>query len=252
MALWITAEPVELSPNSTEDDLQAVIRAVYTQVLGNAHVMESERLTSGESLLRNGDITVRGFVRFVAQSELYRTLFFDTASSYRFVENNCRHLLGRAPRDQAELSEHVQTYNADGYAAEIDSYIDSPEYLANFGEDIVPYACGTESQIGSTNVNFNRSFALMRGDATSSGSVKKAQLISSLGSNLATPIQNPASAYSAYTNTEKRFVIKVAASGSGPRVTRSNTSVTVDFSQLSQRIQNIHKTGGSIVSITEA
>lgn len=252
MALWITAEPVELSSNATEDDLQTVIRAVYTQVLGNAHVMDSERLASGESLLRNGDLTVRGFVRFVAQSELYRALFFDSASPYRFVENNCRHLLGRAPRNQAEISEHVQTYNADGFAAEIDSYIDSNEYLSNFGEDIVPYACGTETQAGSTNVNFNRSFALMRGGATSSGSVKSAQLISALGANLATAIQGPASAYGAYTNTEKRFVIKVAGTGSGPRVTRSNTAVTVDFSQLSQRIQSIHKTGGSIVSITEA
>ena len=149
--------------------------------------MDSERLASGESLLRNGDITVRGFVRLVAQSELYRSLFFDTASAYRFVENNCRHLLGRAPQDQAEVSAHVQTYNADGYAAEIDSYIDSEEYIASFGENIVPYACGTQSQVGSTNVNFNRSFALMRGDATSSGSIKNAQLISSLGSNLSDP-----------------------------------------------------------------
>ena len=252
MALWITAKPVELSPNATEEDLQAVIRAVYTQVLGNAYVMESERLTSGESLLRNGDITVRGFVRFVAQSELYRTLFFDTASPYRFVEHNCRHLLGRAPRNQAEVSEHVQIYNSDGYAAEIDSYIDSEEYSFNFGENTVPYPCGTESQAGAANVNFNRSFALMRGTATSSSSVKSAQLISALGSNLATEIQSPASAYGAYTNPEKRFVIKVAASGAGPRVTRSNTTITVNYSQLSPRIQSIHKTGGAIVSITEA
>ena len=28
-------------------------------VLGNAHMMEIQRLTSAESLLRNGDITVR-------------------------------------------------------------------------------------------------------------------------------------------------------------------------------------------------
>ena len=162
MALWVpTAEPVELRPEASEDDLQTVIRVVYTQVLGNQHVMESERLTSGESLLRNGDITVRGFVRFVAQSELYRSLFFESASPYQFVENNCRHLLGRAPQDQAEISAHVQTYNASGYAAEIDSYIDSEEYLSNFGENVVPYACGTETQAGATNVSFNRAFAFI-------------------------------------------------------------------------------------------
>jgi hypothetical protein len=94
MALWITdADPVELRPAASEDDLQTVIRAVYRQVLGNTHVMDSQRLSSAESLLRNGDITVRGFVRLVAQSDLYQSLFFDTASPYRFIELNFKHLL---------------------------------------------------------------------------------------------------------------------------------------------------------------
>ena len=57
------SDAVELWVNATEDDLQVVIRAAYRQVLGNAHLMESQRLTSAESLLRNGDITVRDFVR---------------------------------------------------------------------------------------------------------------------------------------------------------------------------------------------
>ncbi|MEO1149255.1 MAG: phycobilisome rod-core linker polypeptide, partial [Cyanobacteria bacterium J06638_22] len=114
MTLWIEAEPVELRPSATEsaaeDALQIVIRAAYRQVLGNAHVMDSQRLTNAESQLRNGDITVREFVRAVAQSDLYRSLFFETSSPYRFVELNFKHLLGRAPQDQAEISEHVQLY----------------------------------------------------------------------------------------------------------------------------------------------
>ena len=65
-SLTETFEPVELRPNATEDDLQVVIRAVYKQLLGNAHLLESQRLDSAESMLRNGDITVRGFVRMVA------------------------------------------------------------------------------------------------------------------------------------------------------------------------------------------
>ena len=81
MALWIETESVELRPNATEDDLQAVIRAVYRQVLGNAHVLDNQRLTSAESQLRNGDITVRGFVRAVAESNLYRSLFFENLFS---------------------------------------------------------------------------------------------------------------------------------------------------------------------------
>jgi phycoerythrin-associated linker protein len=52
MTLWINnSEPVELNSNATETELQAVIYAVYRQVLGNAHVMESQRLSSFELLL---------------------------------------------------------------------------------------------------------------------------------------------------------------------------------------------------------
>jgi len=76
------SDAVELRAKATEDDLQVVIRAAYRQVLGNAHLMESQRLTSAESLLRNGDITVRDFVRQVAKSDLYQSLFFNTNSAY--------------------------------------------------------------------------------------------------------------------------------------------------------------------------
>ena len=44
-------EPLELRPNWTQDDAKAVINAVYRQVLGNDHIMLSERLTATESLL---------------------------------------------------------------------------------------------------------------------------------------------------------------------------------------------------------
>ena len=76
MALWIDAEPLELRPNATEDDVQDVVRAVYRQVLGNAHVLDNQRLTNAESQLRNGDLSVREFVRAVASSSLYRSRCF--------------------------------------------------------------------------------------------------------------------------------------------------------------------------------
>jgi phycoerythrin-associated linker protein len=250
MSLWIEAEAVELRPNASEDDLQSVIRAVYRQVLGNAHVMDSQRLTNAESQLRNGDITVRGFVRAVAQSDLYRALFFETASPYRFIELNFKHLLGRAPQDQAEISQHVQTYNAQGYSAEIDSYIDSEEYSQAFGENLVPSARGNRTQAGIKNVGFNRTFALMRGFAANDAG-KSAKLISDLGGNLATKIVSPSGASGSYSNTGKRFRVVVSKANFGPRVTQSAVTFEVGYSQLSQKIQNIHKTGGKILSITE-
>ena len=250
MALWIEAESVELRPNATEDDLQAVIRAVYRQVLGNAHVMDNQRLTSAESQLRNGDITVREFVRAVAQSDLYRSLFFETSSPYRFVELNFKHLLGRAPQDQTEISEHVQTYNSHGYDTEIDSYLAGEEYTLSFGENVVPSARGNRTQTGIKNVGFNRTFALMRGFAANDVG-KSAKLISDLGSNLPTKIVSPAGASGASSSRGKRFRVAVSKANYGPRVTQSAATFEVGYDQLSQKIQNIQKTGGKILSVTE-
>jgi hypothetical protein len=85
--------PLEWSADASEAELELVIRAVYKQVLGNAYVMESERLTVPESQLRQGKITLRGFVREVAKSELYRSRFFDNCPRYRAIELNFKHLL---------------------------------------------------------------------------------------------------------------------------------------------------------------
>ncbi|BAC89206.1 phycobilisome rod-core linker polypeptide [Gloeobacter violaceus] len=252
MSLWATEQAtIELLPNATEDDLQTVVRAVYKQVLGNEHLMESERLTTAESLLRNGDITVRQFVSLVAKSDLYQSLFFETTSQYRFIELNFKHLLGRAPVDQTEISAHVQIYNQDGYEAEIDSYIDSDEYIENFGDSVVPYPRAVRTQVGLKNVGFNRMFALMRGAASSDGD-NRARLITSLAANMSPPIKAPArSGAGSYSNTAKRFRITVAKSNVGPRVRYSNIEYVVSYDKMTQQVQNIHKAGGRIVAISE-
>ncbi|VEP18785.1 Phycobilisome 32.1 kDa linker polypeptide, phycocyanin-associated, rod [Hyella patelloides LEGE 07179] len=251
MSLWVqTTDAVELRPNFTEDDLQTVIRAVYKQVLGNAYLLESDRLVNAESLLRNGDITVRGFVRLVGQSELYQSQFFENSSQYRFIELNCKHFLGRAPQDQVEISRHVLIYNEQGYEADINYYIDSVEYTAAFGENTVPYPRNTSSQVGSKNVDFNRTFSLFRGDATSD-SGKSARLISDLASNLPSKITAPAKRSGNVSNTGKRFRIATQKAGSGNNYRRSNFTYEVGYAQLSQKIQNIQRMGGKILSITE-
>jgi phycoerythrin-associated linker protein len=252
MSLWIAeVEPVELRANATEEDLQTVIRSVYRQVLGNQHVMESQRLTSAESMLRNRDITVRGFVRAVAQSELYQSLFFESASAYGFIELNFKHLLGRTPADQAEISEHVVRCQEQGYTAEIDSYIDGEEYQNAFGEHQVPFARGQQTQVGSKNVDFNRTFAVMRGFAASSDRTK-AKLIGDIAGNLSTKIKSPARGSGAYNNTGKRFRVTVQKGNPSRGASQGVTTVTIDYSSLSQRIQGIQKSGGKILSIAEA
>ncbi|WP_088239801.1 phycobilisome rod-core linker polypeptide [Calothrix rhizosoleniae] len=245
-------EPIELRPNRTEDDLQTVIRAVYKQVLGNEHIMEEQRLESAEALFRNGDITVRQFVNLVAKSELYQSLFFLGSSQYRFIELNFKHLLGRTPQNQAEIDEHVRIYYEQGYAAEIDSYIDSNEYTENFGEDIVPYPRSIRTQAGVTNESFNRMFSLLRGPATSDRD-NSAKLITSIAANTATPIKPPAVGNgAAYDNTGKRFRISYSVSADTARLRKfSKQEVVTDFKQMPRQVQQIHRVGGKITSITE-
>ncbi|NEQ64823.1 MAG: photosystem I reaction center subunit XII [Symploca sp. SIO2D2] len=244
--------PLELRPNYTEDDLQTVIRAVYKQVLGNEYLMDSQRLESAEALLRNGSITVRDFVRVVAKSPLYQSLFFHGSPQYRFIELNFKHLLGRPPQDQAEIDEHVKIYYEQGYEAEINSYLDSEEYLQNFGDDIVPYPRSIRTQAGVKTEGFNRMFSLLRGPATSDRG-NSAQLITSLAANASTSIKAPAVGNGAnYTNTGKRFLIVFSSCAANARMNRlSKQEYVITYNQMSPTVQKIHKQGGKILSITE-
>ncbi|MEM7101450.1 MAG: phycobilisome rod-core linker polypeptide [Pseudomonadota bacterium] len=101
-------DPVQLWPSDSLETVEIVIRAVYKQVLGNAHVMESERaaVAEAESQLRNRTITVRDFIRQIAKSELYRARFFEPCSRNRFIELNFKHLLGRAPNSYSDIADH--------------------------------------------------------------------------------------------------------------------------------------------------
>lgn len=252
MSLWLIDDgPVELKPNFTEADLLIVIKAAYKQVFGNAYLMESERNYGAESLLRNGDLTVRGFVSAIAKSDLYRSLFFERASQYRFIELNCKHFLGRPPRSQAEISQHVQIYNQAGYDAEIDSYIQSAEYSLSFGENLVPYCRTSKSTIGIENVSFNRTFSLSRGNSTSDVNNFNARLIQDLGANLPTKITIPLKGQGTPGNQVKRFRIVARGAGSTPLNKRSNIVYQINYSQMNSTIQGIHRKGGQILSITE-
>lgn len=133
-------EAVCLTNRGDRSQLQQVIRAAYCQVLGNIQPMESERLTGAESKLANGTITVRQFVREIALSDLYRRRYFEVCNPQQFVAFNFRHLLGRPPTNQQELAVHVRLAAEQGLVAEVDSYLDSDEYLQRFGEDVVPYS----------------------------------------------------------------------------------------------------------------
>lgn len=270
------AAKVELRPTASKEDVQNVIRAIYRQVLGNDYLMASERLTSAESLLVDGNITVREFVRILAKSELYKSKFFYNNFQTRVIELNYKHLLGRAPYDESEVVFHLDLWNDKGYEAEIDSYIDSQEYISNFGDNIVPYYRGFETQPGQKQVGFNRMFKLYRGYANSDRAQaegSKSRLARDLAMNLPTTIVRPSgsdgswSYYSASSDIAPRNCLGGSYGESGrvyrlevagirqpgyPGVRRSSVAYLVPYENLSNKMQQVLRAGGKIISVTQA
>ncbi len=267
--------PVELRINASSADIANVITAVYRQVLGNDYLMKSERLTAAESLLANGNITVQEFVRQVAKSELYKAKFLYPNFQSRVIELNYKHLLGRAPYDEAEIIYHLDLYQNQGYEADIDSYIDSEEYQANFGENIVPYYRGFATQSGQKTVGFTRMFQLYRGYANSDRSQlagSSPRLAGDLGRNAASAVVGPSggnngfayrasakggtptstfgSAQSPQSGRLYRVEVAAISQPGYPSVRRVNKAVIIPYEELSSHMQRVQRQGGKIASIT--
>jgi phycocyanin-associated rod linker protein len=257
---FISTAPMEMRTNASEGDIQAVIRATYRQVLGNEHLMQAERLTSLESLLRQGRLTVREFVRSIALSELYRNKFFQGNYQVRFIELNFKHLLGRAPKDQAEIAVHVNRYIEHGYAAEIDSYIESEEYDDNFGEMTVPYHKGFGTPLGQSTSGFNRMFQLYRGYAGSDRAQgnSKGHLTEEIAMNLAVPLRpstlggDLVGNHGGDRNQLYRIRVTQGASNSTTQIRRGISEYLVPYEQLSPTMQRLNQRGSRIVKITPA
>ena len=275
VSAFSTNKPIELRPDWSPEDAQVVIKAVYRQVLGNDYIMASERLTSIESLLCNGSITVREFVRAVAKSELYKSKFLYGSFQTRVIELNLKHFLGRAPYDESEVIYHLDLYQNEGFEADIDSYINSEEYSENFGDSIVPYYRGFSTQPQQKTVGFTRMFQLYRGYANSDRAQiagKKSRLAQELASNNASAVVSPSGggegwAYQASnqgiaqnktfraSNREGR-IYRIEVSGMNlpryPKVRRVSKALLVPYEQLSETLQQINKMGGKVASITLA
>ena len=134
-----TPRPYRLDSTTSEGEFQEIVWAAYRQVFSEHEALRSHRQVTLETQLKNRSITVRDFIRGLAKSEVYRRLVLETNSNYRVVELSLKRLLGRAPYSKDEeiaWSIKIATQGFDGF---VDALINSEEYQANFGENIVPY-----------------------------------------------------------------------------------------------------------------
>jgi phycoerythrin-associated linker protein len=274
VSLFDETPPLEWVPGSSGEEAETIIRSVYRQVLGNAYVMESERLTVPESQFKLGQLSVREFVRAVAKSDLYQSRFFTSCARYRAIELNFRHLLGRTPRDLEEMRVHSTILDTQGYDAEIDYYIDSDEYNNTFGENFVPYIRGYKTEACETMVQFTHNFQMVRGASSSSlkgdlaGNSPKLNAL--VINQTATAVISPASSGASFRDTSvtarSRQGVDASSGGKVYRIEvtsiranavnrvskfrRSNQVFLVPYDKLSEQYQRIHQQGGVIASVT--
>ncbi|MEM9090328.1 MAG: phycobilisome linker polypeptide [Cyanobacteria bacterium P01_F01_bin.53] len=266
--------PIEMRPNASSGDAQAVIYAAYRQVIGNDYIMLSERLVGLESLVNSGSLTVRDFIRALAKSDLYKKKFLYPNFQTRVIELNIKHLLGRAPYDESEIIEHLDRYQNEGFEADIDS----AEYERNFGDGIVPFCRGFSTQTGQKIAGFPRMFSLYRGYANSDRSQisgTSARLAEDLAQGVVSAVVPPSGSNNngwAYrrargTMTNRVFgrpgstgergnLYRIEIAGRRhpgyPSIRRSNQAVAVPYEDLNQTLRRINKTGGRVASVSPA
>lgn len=118
-------------------DLDVLIEAAYRQIFFHAFASDRERFL--ESQLRNGQITVRDFIRGLLLSNTYKRSFYDLNSNYRFVEQTVQRVLGRDVYNEREKIAWSIVVATKGIKGFVDDLLNSDEYLQAFGYDTVPY-----------------------------------------------------------------------------------------------------------------
>jgi phycobilisome core-membrane linker protein len=126
------------SIRGTEASTQAVINAVYVQILGNAGYA-GERNKVEEIKLENGDISLREFVRQVARSTAFRRRYWSGLYITKAIEVMHRRILGRPTFGRWEIDAYFDTAARSGFYGVVDKMLSSREYNDCFGEDTVPY-----------------------------------------------------------------------------------------------------------------
>ena len=123
----------------SDGEMGTLIWATYRQIFNEQQQLACNRDKALESQLRNGQITVREFVRGLLLSSTFRRRNYEPNSNYRFVQMCIQRVLGRdiySDREKLAWSIVLATKGLEGF---VDDLLNTEEYLNNFGDDIVPY-----------------------------------------------------------------------------------------------------------------
>ena len=119
------------------EDQNFVIEAAYRQIF--FHAFKVDRDHTLESQVRNGQITVRDFIRSLCLSDTFTRSFYNLNSNYRVARHLVEKLLGRPVHGKSEEIAWSAVIMTRGIKGAVDDILNSQEYLENFGYDTVPY-----------------------------------------------------------------------------------------------------------------
>mgnify|MGYP006266629725 CR=1 FL=1 len=130
-----------LEAGATDAEIETIITAVYRQVMDctDATVPQNWRLTATEAELRQGQITLRQFIRSVVASNAYYQRFCAPYPATKVVDILCRQLLGRTVASSEERQQMEGILQNQGSVALADALLNHPEYQRYFGDSGVPY-----------------------------------------------------------------------------------------------------------------
>ncbi|MBD2679838.1 phycobilisome rod-core linker polypeptide [Nostoc paludosum FACHB-159] len=132
-----------MKPGLSATEKNEVVKAAYRQIFERDITRAySLSISDLESKVKNGDISMKEFVRRLAKSPLYQKQFYQPFINSRVIELAFRHILGRGPSSREEVQKYFSIISNGGLAALVDALVDSAEYGDYFGEETVPYLRG--------------------------------------------------------------------------------------------------------------
>ncbi len=132
-----------MKPGLSTVEKQDVVKAAYRQVFERDIIRAySLNISYLESLVKNGEISMKEFIRRLGKSPLYRKQFYEPFVNSRVVELAARHFLGKGLSSTEEFSKYFDIVTKGGLSTLVNAMVDSQEYSDYFGEETVPYLRG--------------------------------------------------------------------------------------------------------------
>ena len=139
-----------MKPGLSGREKAEVIRAAYRQVFERdiAKGYSQQVCPVEATQCRQGQISMREFIRALGRSKEYRQQFYGRFSNSRVVELAFRHFLGRGLSSIEEFRTYFAIVSEQGLNGLVDVLVNGMEYARVFGEETVPYLrdLGEEAQ----------------------------------------------------------------------------------------------------------